>query len=139
MLKFLLFMIMPIMVYAQDPSPMPLPGDPTVDFLKELLASIGGLKGASALTIAAVAIKLLLQLLNLPFVASLLGSKFKEWNGGVKLVVVLGLSYVGGVLALMLPPTSLSVGAALVHSTTLASFMVFTNQIYQHWFMKKQA
>ena len=124
---------------GQDITPVVIPPatDPTMDFMKLLIESMGGIQGANNLVIAAIVIKLLLNLLNLPFVENLIGSNFKDWSGGLKLTVVLGLSYIAGLLALMLPPTNLPLGAALVHSSALSMFVIFLNQLYQHFFQKK--
>ena len=141
---FIYAFIAPFFLWAQDVAGPVVPTvtvppvvDPTQDFIQLLLNSIGGMKGASTLAIVAVVIKILLKLLDVPYVADLMGKKFSDWSGGLKLTLVLGLSYVGGVVALMLPPTSLTIGAALVHSTTLAAFLVLTNQIYKHYIEKK--
>jgi len=125
--------------FGQDITPVVIPPatDPTMDFMKLLIESMGGIQGANNLVIAAIVIKLLLNLLNLPFVENLIGSNFKDWSGGLKLTVVLGLSYIAGLLALMLPPTNLPLGAALVHSSALSMFVIFLNQLYQHFFQKK--
>lgn len=111
--------------------------DPNQEFLQLLLQSMNGVKGAGALAIAAIVIKLLLKALDLPVVETWLGQKFSDWGGGLKMTITLLFSYVGGVLALMVPPTSLSFGAALVHSTALASFIVLSNQLYKHYIEKK--
>lgn len=104
------------------------------DLLKFLIASMGGLKGASALAIAFFISKLLLLLIMSPFFTSVFPSLLK---GGVKLLVASGLNLVIGVLSLMLPPVELSFGAALTHSTVLALASVFANQAYKQWLTKK--
>jgi hypothetical protein len=107
--------------------PVPVQVNPDQDFLALLLKSLGGLNGASALAIAGIAVQLLIKLMS----TSWLGQWFPKLNGGLKILIVTGLSLVSGVLALMLPPTSLTLGAALMHSTTMTAFMVFGNQLYQ--------
>jgi len=117
------------LVWAQTPV------DPNQDFLNLLLQSLGGFNGASALAIAAIVVQLIIKFLSTSWV----GSIFPNLSGGVKLVVVSGLGVVSGVLALMLPPTSLTFLAALLHSATMTAFMVFFNQAYQQWFAPPQA
>lgn len=134
------FLFLNILSFAQTeniPANIPV-ADPNNDFLKLLLESFNGMKGATTIAIIAIVLKLLINALNLPIVDRLLGSKFKDWSGGIKLTIVLSLSYIGGVVGLMSPPTSLSLGAALIHSSTLAAFMVLSNQIWQHYFKKKE-
>lgn len=134
--------LFPCLLLAQEvvAPALPVPVvDPNMDFLNLLMQSLGGIKGASALAIAGIVVKLLLKALDLPLVAGLMGKAFKDWASGLKLTVVLALSYVAGVIGLMVPPTSLSLGAALVHSSTLAAFVVLSNQVYKHWIEKKPA
>lgn len=104
----------------------------TSDFLKLLIDSLGGLKGASSLVIAGVVVQLLIKAMSLPAV----GKLFSEAQGWLKLVIVTGLTLVSGVIGLM-TAGGLTLGAALVHSTTLAALMVFGNQIIQHFFPPK--
>lgn len=113
------------MVFAQDPVPV----DPNQEFLALLIASIGGMKGMSTLGIVGVAIQLLIKLANTTWI---------KIDGAVKLLIVSALGLGGGVVALMLPPNSLTIGAALIHSATLTAFMVFFNQVYQQWLAPKQ-
>lgn len=134
------FIFCSIFSFAQAQNvPVTVPiSDPNDDFLKLLLESFNGMKGATTIAIVAIVLKLLINALNLPIVDRILGSKFKDWTGGIKLTIVLALSYIGGVVGLMAPPTNLSFGAALIHSSTLAAFMVLSNQIWQHYFKKKE-
>lgn len=129
LLAFVFALFLPFFAYAQEvvQPVLELPPVTNTDFLQLLIQSLGGLKGASALAIAGTAVQVLLKFLATPWAGGLL----KNVKGGTKLLVVSGLSMLGGVLALMVPPTSLSLGAALVHSTTLTAFMVFANQLYQ--------
>lgn len=122
----------PLFVFAQDAAP-PVVADPNGEFIKLLLESMGGLKGASTLAIVGIVVQLLIKALNLPIV----GKLFSESSGKVKLVIVSGLTLIGGVVGLM-TVEGLTVGAALIHSTTLAAFMVFANQIYQHFAPEKK-
>lgn len=114
---------------AATPSIVPAQPQSNADFLNLLLQSLGGLSGASALAVAGIVVQLLIKLLG----TNWFGEWFPNLDGHIKLLVVTGLTLISGVLALMLPPTSLSLGAALMHSTTLAAFMVFGNQAYQQF------
>lgn len=104
------------------------------DVAKHLLASMGGLKGASALVIAFVLSKFLLLLLLSPFFTNMFPSLLK---GSVKLTVVLGLNLVVGVLALMVPPVELPFSAAIMHSSVLALASVFANQAFKQYLTAK--
>lgn len=115
-----------VLCFGQESVPMP-----PQDFLLLLIQSIGGLKGASALVIAGTITQLLIKALSLSFV----DGWFTKIAGAGKLIIVYGLTLVSGVLALMM--TGVSLGAALVHSTTLSALMVFMNEIYKH-FVKEQ-
>lgn len=109
----------------------PMETIPVADFLQALLASLGGFKGASALAAAGLVVQLLLKLLK----TDLMGKLFLKVDGIWKLVIIMTLTYASGVLSLMLQ--GVDVGAALIHSTTLASLMVLGNQLYQHFTAKK--
>lgn len=129
-------LFLPFLVFAQEAVP-PATGSPLIDantteFLKYLIDSLGGLKGASALAIAGVVVQALIKLMNLPIT----NKWFSEAEGWLKLTIVSGLTLVSGVIGLM-TVGGLSIGAALVHSTTLAALMVFGNQIIQHFFPPK--
>lgn len=104
------------------------------DVAKHLLASMGGLKGASALVIAFVISKFLLLLLLSPFFSNMFPSLLK---GSVKLTVACGLNLVVGVLALMVPPVELPFSAAIVHSSVLALASVFANQAFKQYLTTK--
>lgn len=117
------FVLMPLMVLGQD-----APVDPNQEFLSLLIQSIGGMKGMSTLAIVGVVVQLLLKLANTTWI---------KLDGSMKLLIVSGLGIVGGVIGLMIPPNSLSLGAALVHSTVLTALMVFLNQIYQKFLAPK--
>lgn len=98
---------------------------PTPEEIMAFLAAIGGLKGASILAIVAVVVQGIMLALRSP-----LG----KLAGKVRLVIVLGLTLVGGVLGLMVSGVDLL--NALMHSTTLAAMQVLANQIYKQ-FIKK--
>lgn len=105
------------------------------DFFLALSASIGGVKGLGALGIAGVIVNLIMFFLYSPIGNSVLPKKFE--TDGYKLILALFLYLVSGVIGLMLPPTSLTFGAAFIHSTTLAAFGVLFNQIMKKYVKAK--
>lgn len=98
---------------------------PGVDEFAALIAALGGLKGASALAIAAVVVQAIMLLLR---------SKLGEVAGKYRLLAVYLLSVVAGVVSLRIAGVDL--GAALVHTQTLAAFQVFLNQVLKQFFEK---
>lgn len=95
------------------------------EFIDYLIASFNGIKGASTLGAAALIVQLILKALDQDFAKHWFGKK----TGFSKLLIVSGLTLAVTPLGLI-TGAGLSVGAALMHSTTLASFMVFLNQLY---------
>lgn len=122
---FLSALLLPVLAFAQDQVS-------DLEFLQGLLSFIGGLKGAGTLAIVAGVVQLVMQLLKTPFLSKLLPSI----SGATKLLIVSGLSVVGGLLVLMSDGQSFL--AALMHSTTLAALQVFANQIFQQFSKKKE-
>lgn len=87
------------------------------DAVAELLRSIGGLKGASALAIVAVVVQAVMLFFR---------TKYASFAGKWRIVVVTGLTVVAGVLALRVAGVDWI--GALLHSSTLAAVQVFGNQ-----------
>lgn len=98
---------------------------PSADELLALVASLGGLKGASALAIAAVVVQALMLALR---------SSLGEVAGKFRLLAVYLLSVVVGVITLRVAGVDL--GAALVHTQTLAALQVLANQVFKQFFVK---
>lgn len=98
-----------------------------------LLDSIGGIKGASTLTIAYIIAQAILFFLLSPLFLSVFP---KLANDGTKLLIAVAVHLIVGVLGLMLKE-NLSIGLALTHSTTLASFAVLLDQVRKKIFRKK--
>lgn len=115
---------------AQDPSGLPamIPDD---QFVKMLFASLGGLSGLSALGIAAAIVQLVVAFLS----TNLMGKLWQGIDGIWKIIVIMSLTAVSGVLTMV--SQGVSVGAALIHTTTLSALMVLGNQIYQHFTQPK--
>lgn len=108
------------------PVAIPVAEIPTADWLMMLIAAIGGMKGMSALGIAAAVSQLLLKLMSTPLA---------KFSGKYKLLAVTGLTLISGVLGLMMIG-NISIMAALMHSTTLAAFQVFVHQIWKQFVAK---
>ncbi len=102
------------------------------DWISLVFQSMGGGKGAVALGIVLIVVKFIIKFLKSPMSKSV----FARLDGTQKMTLVLGLNVVGGVIGLMVSG-NVSLGAALVHSVTLANVSVFLNQIYQHYFEDK--
>jgi len=90
-----------------------------------LIKAIGGVQGGGTLAIIMLLVQLLMWLLN---------GFLKDKAGKYKLVAVLGLTMIAGVVALMMQ--GMTLGAALLHSSTIASVQVLLNQAYKQFFVK---
>lgn len=128
-ITFLMAMFFSMVTFAQEVVLDPVTNE---KFVTELFNSLGGVKGAGTLAIVGLVVQMLIMFLKTP----LFGSLFKNVTGQIKLLIVTGLSLVSGVVGLMLVE-HLTLGAALIHSTTMTAFMVFANQIYKQFIVKK--
>ena len=124
----LLSMILCMCAYAQDAAEV----ISNSDFIQLLISSLGGIKGAGAMGIAAIVVKLLLAAFNSDY----LGKQLDKLTGKAKLAVVSLLSYASGVIALV-QVGQVSLGAALVHSAVMPLLVVFLNQVYKQFIQKK--
>lgn len=108
-------------------------------FLEYLWKSFNGWKGLGAMGIAAFLTQILAAFMLTPFFSSLIKLKkpIEEWMGKWKLALVLGLAMLSGIS--MLIATGLDWKAALVHSSTLATFQVFAHQVWKQASEKKPA
>lgn len=122
----LMIAVMPFMALAQEAAPIP-----TDEFLSFLFQSFNGLKGASALAIAAFVVQAVIKFLS----SDICNQIFKNWQGFTKLIVISGLTIVSGVLSMIV--AGVSPMAAIFHSATLTAVMVFANQLIQHFQSKK--
>lgn len=107
-----------------------VPDVSNLDFLEFFLKSIGGVQGASALAILALLVQIFMKFVGTPWANNLLVGK-----GETKLMLVLGLTYVGGISTLMVG--GLTFGAAFLHSTSLSALLVLLNEIYSRFIAKK--
>jgi len=108
-----------------DPASLPVsvPADLEIgEALAQLVASLGGLKGASALGIAVVAVQAVLFFFR---------TKLAEFAGKWRLVIVTGLTVVVGILALVASGVPLM--AALTHASTASAFSVLLNQFMKQF------
>jgi len=102
------------------------------EFIDFLIASFNGMKGAGVIGGAAILIQLIVKALDQPFSDHFFGKR----SGFNKLLIVSALTLALTPLGLV-QGAGLSIGAALLHSTTLASFMVFLNQLYKQGMIAK--
>ena len=121
-LSIFAFCLFPVVAFATD---VIVP--PSVDELAALVASLGGIKGASFVAVAVVVVQGLMLLLR---------SKLGEVAGKYRLLAVYLLTVAGSVFALRVAGVDL--GAALLHSQTLAALQVFVNQIFRQFFQKAE-
>jgi hypothetical protein len=127
MINAFLFPINTVIVWVLLVSPAALadssasPSSAEDVFLGSLFTSLGGLKGASVLAAVAILTQLLIK-----FNAT----RWADFEGKWKLLIFTGLTLVGGVSGLMITD-HLSFTAALLHSSTLATFQVFAHQFYK--------
>lgn len=121
LIAFAIGLLMPALIFGQD---VIVP--PTSDEIMSLLASLGGLKGASTLAIVAVVVQGLMLMLK---------SSIGKFAGAYQLLAVLLLTLAGGVVGLMIQ--GMDIGAALMHSSTLAAGQVLLHQIYKQFIEKK--
>ena len=103
--------------FAQDALSEPSLGD-----WLSLMKSLGGLKGASSMTVVAISVQLLMMVLRSP-----MGGIAGKW----RLVLVYLLTMVGGVTSLML--TGVDLMTAIMHANTLAALQVFAHQVVKQF------
>lgn len=127
LITVLLFLLTPLLVIAQEA----VPAVTNEQFLLFLAASIGGIGGLKTLGIVQVAAQVFMKFLGTPWADSL-----TKKNGAIKITIYLVFVIVAGVAGLMLKD-GLTIGAALLHSTTLAAFGVLANQLWKQYFEKK--
>jgi len=97
------------------------------DFLKFLVESLGGVKGASSLAIIALVVQAVLLLVRMKFADKV--------TKGYKLIIVYSLSMIGGILALMSQGVDLQ--TALFHANSLAAYQVLFHQAIKIYADKK--
>jgi len=98
----------------------------TEDFLKALMDSVGGMKGLGSMGLVALIIQLMMLFFR---------TKLATFAGKWKLMIVYGLSMVGGILAMKV--NGADWGAALVHANTLAAGQSWVHQLWKQFVEKK--
>lgn len=134
-MRFLLFIILSVMsltLFGQEVSTEEIIA--TDDFIALFIASLGGLKGASVLAIVGIVLKILFAFLNSELAGKI--GFLRQLDSGVKLFVILCISYLSGVITLM-TVNGLSFGAAFIHSTSMSALIVLLNQGYKKFIEKK--
>lgn len=106
--------LIPFYVFGQEVAPV------TDAEWKAFFMSIGGLKGAGAMAIAAVVAQGLFLALR---------TKLGEYAGKFRFLAISFLTLVTGIVALKM--TGLDWSSVLMHSTTLVAFQVFLNNAYK--------
>jgi len=97
-------------------------------FIEFLKVSFNGLKGAGVLGGSAIVVQIIIKALAQPFA----GCFFERLTGFNKLLVVSALTMLVTPIGLM-SGAGLSLGASLLHSSSLTSFMVFIHELYKHY------
>jgi hypothetical protein len=117
---FLSILLVPSLLFAQE---IPLQENLDVQsYIKLLLESLGGFKGASSLAVVMVFIQIIMHSLRLPYFQS----KLPPMVGKHKFLMIYFLSIVSGILALRIQGVDWM--ASLFHSNTLAAYQVFMHQ-----------
>ena len=114
-------LLMSAMAMADDPAAI-IPND---QFFTAMFAMLGGVKGASVLTVVTLAIQLLLKFFQ---------TSLASFAGKYRLLIVLVLSLVGSVVGLMAAGASFP--AAVMSGATIAAFQVLFNQIFKQFVTK---
>lgn len=120
---------LPQVCHNEDGTPKMCSDEDAIKFLFLSLGE-GGLKG---LGIAFVIAKFLLMFILSPGLSMKIPFLQK---GSVKITVAIGLNLAVSILTLMVY-SNLSFGAALTHSSVLAAFSVFGNQVFKQYLTKK--
>lgn len=125
---------LPVVVATEEIPKLPgMDDDPASDldtaaFLNALGKSIGSVKGASALLLVVIISQLLMLFFRTP-----LGSFAGKW----KLLIIYGMSLLGGVVALKVSVDGIGWLAALLHANTLGALQVLAHQAKKQFWNKK--
>jgi len=103
------------------------------NYLRLLIDSMGGLKGASTLGIIAVVVQILMATLKL----DVLQDKLPKLVGKYKFLFVYALTSISAVVALRMQ--GIDMLSALLHSNTLATYQVFMHQAMKQFSEKRSA
>ena len=115
-----------VAVASVDPGTVELAGD---KFLKFLVESLGGLKGAGTLGLVGVVSQGIMKAMQTSFLGGVAG----KW----RLLIIYLMNLIGGTVALM-STGGMGFLAAMLHSNTLANVSVFGHQVYKQFLVKKE-
>lgn len=115
---------------AKDIKPIEVPEGEVSDvsFFGAVIQAFTDAQGAGGLAIGYIVVQLLLLFLKSPLGGSLL----KGVEGNAKLTIAVVLSYVGGILG-MVVVSHVPLAEALVGSLKLPAFAVLVNQLWKYW------
>lgn len=120
---FLAIALFPVLALADDPIS-------NADAIQKILAELSSHK-LVGMGLVAAAVQVIMIALRSELVTSMLG----KIDSSIRLALVLGLTWLGGVTTMM--AGGMTFGAALLHSTSLAAFQVFAHQLYTVYIEKK--
>jgi hypothetical protein len=98
--------------------------------IDQILDTVGGLQGAGILAVVAFIVQFLMRIIQSD---KFMGGKVGQLAGKWRLLIVNSLSLIGGIIALMAPPSNQSFIQAALNSQTLAMAMVFGNQVLKQF------
>lgn len=134
--NWLLFLVLlfPVLAFADtDPTQVTLP---TGDALMQIIALIGGLKGATGLGLALVGGKILMAVLQSEIVSNLLTTKLGDVHGKWRFILVSLVTVALAVVAQM--SSGQSFLAALLSGSVVTMASVYFNQAYKQFFSKAE-
>ncbi len=110
---------------AQD-LPVPIPEVANSAFFEALLAAIGGIKGASTLTIVGIVLQLLFKLFGTPMFAGI----FNKLQAKAKFIVI-GVLSIASLTVAEMQVAGVSVGVALLHGAVVTAIMNYAYRFYE--------
>lgn len=105
------------------------------DFFSSMLTALGGIKNASTMGIIIIVLQIIFKFLNSELAGKI--GFLRNLEPGVKLIIILVISYATGILTLMNTGEGLSFGAAFIHSSSMSALMVLLNQVYKKFVSDK--
>ncbi len=126
--------LLPVLAFADvDPTQVVIP---TGDALMQILALVGGLKGATGLGLALVAGKILMVVMQTDLVSNLLTVKLGDAHGKWRFLIVSVLTVALAVVAQMASGQAFM--AALLNGSVVAMASVYFNQFYKQFMQKAE-
>lgn len=124
-MKIVLVVYAFVLLFAQTAFSQVIP--PTGDEIGSFLNLIPSLKDGGTIGIIILVVQILLFVFR---------STFLKLDGKIKLVAVLGLTWIIGVLSMVFF-NKIGLVEAFMHSTSIAALMVFVNELKKHFFPAK--